>query len=103
MVAQREDSAFERFAHHPAARQAGLDDEEIARIDEGRFVGADPQEQVLVRTADALLSRGTLTDAEWSTAEASLGGSIVLEVVTLVGWYRLMALQLRVFGIEPTR
>lgn len=102
MVAHREDSAFERFAHHPAARKAGLTDEEIARLDDGGFTGSDQQEQVLVSTADAILSRGALSDAQWSAAERSLGGGAVLEIVTLVGWYRLMALQLRVFGIETS-
>ena len=102
MVAEREDSAFERFAHHPAARQAGLEDEEIARLDDGGFTGADEQEQVLVSTAEAILNRGTLSDAEWTAAEESLGGSAILEIVTLIGWYRLMALQLRVFGVEPS-
>lgn len=101
MVAHREDSPFERFAHHPAARRAGLDDEEIALLDAGGFVGADPQERLLVTTTDAILSRNALSEAEWAEAEDGLGRGAILEIVTLVGWYRLMALQLRVFGVEP--
>lgn len=101
MVAEREDSPFERYAHHQAARAAGLGDDEIVLLDEGTFTGAGEHEQLLVVTTQAILSRGTLSPPEWRDAEATLGRNAVLEIVTLVGWYRLMALQLRVFEIEP--
>ncbi|MDP3951835.1 carboxymuconolactone decarboxylase family protein [Microbacterium sp.] len=101
MVAEREDSPFERYAHHQAARQAGLTFDEIAMLDAGDFMGVDEREQVLITTTKAIFACGALTAAEWDAAEKLLGRSAILEIVTLVGWYRLMALQLRVFEIEP--
>lgn len=101
MVAEREDSPFERFAHHQAARAAGLNDDEIALLDGGSFTGVGDQEALLVATTAAILARGALSPGEWTDADEALGRRAILEIVTLVGWYRLMALQLRVFDIEP--
>ena len=101
MVASVEDSPFERFAHHQAARHAGLTDDEIAALDAGSFTPADESEATLVQVVEALLSRWTLDEALWSQADASLGRRAIFEVVTLIGWYRMMALQLRAFALEP--
>lgn len=101
MVAEREDSPFERYAHHQAAHQAGLSLEEIAMLDAGEFTGVDEREQLLITTTRAILEHGALTAPEWDAAEKQLGRRTILEIVTLVGWYRLMALQLRVFEIDP--
>lgn len=101
MVAEREASPFERYAHHQAARQAGLTVDEIAMLDAGDLTGIDEREHVLITTTRAILEHGALTSGEWNTAETMLGRSAILEIVTLVGWYRLMALQLRVFEIDP--
>ena len=70
-------------------------------LDAGDLTGIDEREHVLITTTRAILEHGALTSAEWNTAETMLGRSAILEIVTLVGWYRLMALQLRVFEIEP--
>lgn len=101
MVAEREDSPFERYAHHPAGRAAGLSEAEIAALDAGSFAGVDATERAFVACTRALLDRGRLSDEEWDDAVRSCGRSAMLEIVTLIGWYRLMALQLRVFDVEP--
>lgn len=103
MVAAHEDSAFERYAHHQAARRAGLDDDEVSLLDTGAFTGVDNDEKLLVATAESLLTRGGLSSSEWNAALSGLGRSAILEIVTLIGWYRMMAMQLRVFGIEPPK
>lgn len=101
MVAAVEDSPFERFAHHQAARRAGLTDDEIVGLDDGSFTPADESEATLVQMVEALLSRGTLDEELWKQADAALGRRAIFEVVTLIGWYRMMALQLRTFALEP--
>mgnify|MGYP004507626063 CR=1 FL=1 len=101
LVAAAEDNDFERYAHHQAARRAGLDDEEIRLLDSGSFAPENEDEAVVVGVTQELLRSGTLSDATWRVAEGTLGRQAILEIVTLVGWYRLVALQLRVFGMEP--
>ncbi|MFB9647184.1 carboxymuconolactone decarboxylase family protein [Microbacterium terregens] len=101
MVAAHEDSAFERFAHRQGARAAGVTDAEIGQIQAGTFTPAGAVEAVLVQATTSLLRRAGLNAKEWSAAESALGHRAIFEVVTLVGWYRLMALQLRVFRLEP--
>lgn len=101
IVAAVENSPFERFAHHQAARHAGLTDDEIADLDAGSFVPVDDTEATIIKVVEALLSRGTLDEALWSQADAALGRRAIFEVVTLIGWYRMMALQLRTFALEP--
>jgi len=56
------------------------------------------QEKTAVETARPLLVRGDLTDAGYPTAEAALGPRGLVELTTLVGYYGLLARQLRVFG-----
>lgn len=101
MVAAVEDSPFERYAHHQAARRAGLTEAEIALLDAGSFAGRDEEEAVLVRVAKSVLVQRDLPDDLWESAVEVLGRPGVFEVVTLIGWYRMMALHLRIFRIEP--
>lgn len=101
MVATVEDSPYERYAHHQAARRAGLSNAEIQLLDQGAFVAADDIEGIIVRTAESVLAHDTVGDDLWGVAEATIGRQAVFEIVTLIGWYRLMALQLRIFNIAP--
>jgi hypothetical protein len=101
LVAADEDNDFERYAHQQAARRAGLGDEEIRALDAGEFAPRDEIESRLVETTRTLLRTGTLDESSWAAAEEGWGRSAIFEIVTLIGWYRLVALQLRVFHIEP--
>lgn len=101
LVAAAEDNDFERFAHRQAARHAGLTDDEIAALDVGAFRPVDEYESALTAATLSVLTHGALEEDDWDRAEAVLGSRTIFEVVTLVGWYRLVALQLRVFRIEP--
>lgn len=101
-VAHAEDSAFERFAHEAAGRAAGFDDADFAAIrDGGHPAGADARERLILDTARVLLRDGDLDESAYATAVAALGESGVFELVTLVAYYRMAALQLRVFRIQP--
>jgi 4-carboxymuconolactone decarboxylase len=94
------DSEFEVYAHEVIARAAGLTDEELAAVREGRPDDlSDPAERVLARTARALVTRSDLTDEEYQAARESLGEAGLFELTTLVGYYAAVALQLRVFRV----
>jgi AhpD family alkylhydroperoxidase len=102
LVARAEDNDFERWAHTRAARAAGLTDEEITGLLDGSPVPLDdPSEASAFGLAAALLAGGAIDDDVFDDAVAVLGRAAVFEVVTLVGYYRMMALQLRAFDIRP--
>jgi 4-carboxymuconolactone decarboxylase len=95
-------SPFELYAHRQAGRAAGLTDAEI----EGLATRAEPEfrddEERAVFTATlAILDRGTLHDAEFTSAVAALGERSLFELVALVGYYAMVATQLAVFGVQP--
>ncbi len=48
-----------------------------------------------------MLRAGDLDDEAYAAGVAGLGEAGLFELVTLVGYYRLAALQLRVFRIDP--
>jgi 4-carboxymuconolactone decarboxylase len=54
---------------------------------------------VVARAAAALAARGDLDDAEYREAAAELGADGLFELLTLVGYYATLALQLRVFRV----
>jgi 4-carboxymuconolactone decarboxylase len=100
VVAQAWDSEYERCAHEPIAREAGLTDSEIKALRTGADPGLpDQQEQVAYSVARALVGvPADLTDAQYAAA-ASLGEQALVELSTLVGYYATLALQLRIFRV----
>lgn len=100
VVAQHWDSAFERYAHEPVGRAAGLSEAELAAL-RGADVAelADPVERLVASTTLALAARGGLDDTEYAAAREGLGLPLLFELTTLVGYYATLALQLRVFGV----
>jgi 4-carboxymuconolactone decarboxylase len=92
-------SDFEWHAHVALGRAAGLTDAEVNAISESRTGFTDPTEQQVARTAHALTTKGDLDDTEYAQAVDALGESGLFELLTLVGYYRALALQLRVFRV----
>jgi 4-carboxymuconolactone decarboxylase len=92
-------SDFEWYAHEAVARSAGLDDAELAAVRDGRHDALAGREAVVARTAAALVVRGDLDDAEYLEAVEVVGTAGLFELLTLVGYYATLALQLRVFRV----
>ena len=99
VVAAHWRSDFEWYAHEAVARSAGLDDAELAAVREGRHAALTGREAVVVRTVVALVERGDLDDAEYLEAVEVVGTAGLFELLTLVGYYATLALQLRVFRV----
>lgn len=100
-VAARHRSAFEQESHEAVALALGFKQEEldaIRREDMAPFHGHESQ---VGQTVLALLD-GDLDESTWEMAEETLGPRTVFELVTLVGYYSTLALQLRVFRVEST-
>jgi 4-carboxymuconolactone decarboxylase len=103
VVAAHWRSDFESYAHEAVGRSVGLGDAELAAVRDGRHAALAGPEAVVARTAAALVTRADLDDAEYQEAVDTLGAAGLFELLTLVGYYATLALQLRVFRVPaPT-
>jgi hypothetical protein len=84
------------------ARDAGLTDEEIARIAFGP--GAPhwtPLEAGLLRAADELIGDGAISEATWATLASELDARQLMDVIFTVGAYETIAWMMRSFDLTP--
>lgn len=100
VVAAHWNSAFERMAHEAVGRAAGLAEEELAAVASGAIpLLADDHERAAIRLVHSA-TRGDLTDDQWAEARAVLTEEQIFELITLVGYYAALALQLRIFRVD---
>jgi len=99
VVAAHWRSDFEMYAHEAVGRSVGLGDAELAAVRDGRPAALAGREAVVAWTAGALAARGDLDGAEYREAVEHLGTAGLFELLTLVGYYATLALQLRVFRV----
>ncbi|MCV7153654.1 carboxymuconolactone decarboxylase family protein [Mycolicibacterium pyrenivorans] len=85
--------------HVPIAQRAGLTVAEIQAVRTGEVI--DQVDAVVVRAVDELEGSSTLTDATWSHLREQFDEQQVLDLVFTVGCYQLLAVAVRVFGIQP--
>jgi hypothetical protein len=99
-VAHHVESDFEVAAHEWMGYEAGLTHDELDALRERREPQLeDDAERIARRTTVTLLDSGDLDDPAYEQAVATLGERGLVEVTALVGYYRLVALQLRVFRV----
>jgi 4-carboxymuconolactone decarboxylase len=99
-VAAHYESAFERSAHEQIGRASGLTDEEMTAVAaKAPLQLSDPVEACLLTTSRLLLANEDLADAEYNAAKEVIGEQAMVDLVTLVGFYSLTAIQLRVFRV----
>ena len=102
VVARAWHSAYERSSHEPIGRDAGLTDPEIEALCTGNDPGfTDEQERVAYQVVRALTGPADLDDHQYDQAVATLGEQSLVELSTLVGYYATLALQLRIFRVDP--
>ena len=102
VVAHAWDSAYERLSHEPIGRDAGLTEREIEALRSGADPGfPDEQERVAHAVVRALTGPADLDDDQYAAATAALGERALVELSTLVGYYATLALQLRIFRVDP--
>ena len=93
-------SEFEAAAHEQLALAAGWRPEQVRLLLDGLQPEIDdPAEQTVWRTTRRLLDAGDLTDDEYEEAVRVLGPEGLFDLTTLIGYYRLIALQLRLFRV----
>jgi 4-carboxymuconolactone decarboxylase len=101
LAAAREvDAPYEWAAHEPIARREGTRAEAIAAVRDRRPTdGLHPREVVVIDTTRALYRNHRLSDAEYARAEAELGRPALVELVTLAGYYGMIAFVLNAFDV----
>ena len=102
LVGEHHDSPFELHAHRLAGAAAGLTSDDLAALADGKEpAGLSEVEACCFRTTRGILGRGTLDDDEYATAAGTLGEAGLFELVTIVGYYTMVAWQLAVFDVRP--
>src|SRR5579871_1400619 len=88
-------SQFEWMVHHRAAVQAGLSEETIAAIIEGRVpTTLKPDEAPIYDFLRELITTHQVTDASLAAAKTTLGEKGVADMLGLVGFYQVASLMM---------
>ena len=100
-VAAVRSAEYEWAQHVVLARDAGLDDDEIARIAEGPDApGWSPLDAAMVRAVDELVVDATIADGTWAALARELDEQQLMDLVFTVGAYDLLAMALRSFRVQ---
>jgi 4-carboxymuconolactone decarboxylase len=99
MVAQAVDSPFEWWAHERVGRAVGLTEDELGALASGSFAASDPVEQASADLCRQLLTAKPLDDDTYEALVGRLGVAPVIELTTLVGYYRTLADLMLVFDV----
>ncbi len=100
-VAARRKAAYVWAQHVFLARDAGLTDEEIARIAFGpQAPFLDTVERALLRAVDELVDDGVIGDETWHALEAKFEPRQLLDVIFTVGCYETTSWFFRSIDLE---
>ncbi|SDS61214.1 carboxymuconolactone decarboxylase family protein [Actinopolymorpha singaporensis] len=84
------DAPYEWANHVPAALGAGATADEINALSDPAAAWA-PEDDAVLRAADELCADAFVSDATWTALAATRNDAEILEVLFLVGYYRMMA------------
>jgi 4-carboxymuconolactone decarboxylase len=102
LVGHHHHSAFELYAHQRAGAAAGLTEADLKALAEGREPAEmSDVESCVFHTTRGILDHGTLDEDGFRHAAGVLSEPGLLELVTIVGYYTMVAWQLAVFDIQP--
>lgn len=92
---------YEFSVHIPEAKKAGLSDETIADLRDGRVPQLDdPDAKVIYDFTTTFYANREVPDALFNEAVARFGRSRVVEFVGVLGYYSMLAIFMRVFRVE---
>jgi 4-carboxymuconolactone decarboxylase len=102
LAAGREAEApYEWAAHEPVARREGTRPEAIAVVRDGEPThGLRPREALIVDTVRAVYRDRGLTAEQFARAETEFGRQGLIELVTLAGYYGMIAAVLNAFDVD---
>lgn len=100
VVAAHWRSTFERDAHEAVGRHCGLTEPELTGLREGADLPlTDPSERACLELTRALVT-GDVDDPTWAACVDVLGTRAAYELIVLVGYYAILALQMRVLRVD---
>ena len=100
-VATVRKSEYEWAQHVILAGDAGLDDEEIARITVGPDAsGWSSLDRAMLTAVDELIGRAIISDSTWAVLAGELDDQQLMDLVFTVGAYEVLAMAFRSFGVE---
>ena len=102
LTAGREvEALFEWAAHEPLGLREGTRPEAIAVVrEQGDTGGLNPHEALIIDTVRALYREHRLTDEQYARAEQEFGRQVLVELVTLAGYYGMIGFVLNAFEVE---
>jgi alkylhydroperoxidase family enzyme len=99
-VAAVRQAIYEWKQHVVLAADAGLTDDEVARIEEGpAAAGWSSLDRAMIGAVDELLRDAVVTDGTWKELAAGLDVQQLMDLVFTVGAYDLLAMAFRSFGV----
>ena len=103
-VAHLAGSDYEWTHHARLARRAGLTTEDVGRVRLGPSEdGWSKPDQLLLAATDELYRAEDLTAETWAALREVMDEATCIELLMLVGHYRMLATTLRVLRVEPDR
>jgi alkylhydroperoxidase family enzyme len=91
-------SSYEWSQHVAIALDAGMQRDEIAAVAQGQ--APTSSDAVLIAAAEELHETSTIGDATWASLCERYGTEQLIDVVTTVGQYHLVAFLLNALGVE---
>ena len=92
---------YEFSVHIPEARKAGLSEETIAAIRDGRVpTFTDSDSKLVYDFATTFYTTREVPDALFNDAVGRFGRQRVVELVGVLGYYSMLAIFMRVFRVE---
>jgi alkylhydroperoxidase family enzyme len=96
------EAEYEWEQHVVLGRDAGLSDDDIARIAEGPDApGWSAFDAAMLRAVDELVRDAMIADATWGVLAESLDRQQLMDLVFTVGQYNLVSMALNSFGVQP--
>ena len=100
VTARAWDAQFEWYAHEPIARKAGIAEEVIAAIREGRRPAlSDPDQQAVYDYAAELHETHTVSEKTHARVRERFGTLGVVQLTALLGYYSMVAMTLNTHAI----
>jgi 4-carboxymuconolactone decarboxylase len=94
-------SEYEYVQHVVIARNAGISEAEIDRVQVGPDApGWDPIDADLVRAVDELYADARIEDATWTRLSAHFDTKQLMDIVFAVGCYEMLAMAFKTFGAQ---
>ncbi len=91
---------YEWAQHRGLGLEAGLTEQEIARIPSGPEAGWEPFDAALLTAADELHSTYDLSNAVWELLSARYDEPQLIELPMLVGHYHMVAMALKSLRVQ---